>query len=83
MERYDIARDVLTEAYRIRKVISKPDTRDLAFTLYNMTLIYHHQGSHALEMAFYLETARVDKAALGQAHRDLSITYYNIGQIYY
>jgi tetratricopeptide (TPR) repeat protein len=30
-----------------------------------------------------LETARVEKAALGCSHRDLSITYYNIGQIYY
>jgi tetratricopeptide (TPR) repeat protein len=42
MERHDIALEVLTEAYRIRTVICKPSTRDLAFTLYNIALIHHH-----------------------------------------
>jgi tetratricopeptide (TPR) repeat protein len=79
MDMHDMALGVLTEAYHIRTSLSKTENRDIAFTLYNIA----PQGSHEQALVFYRETARVEKAALGQAHRDLSITYYNIGQIYY
>ena len=46
-------------------------------------MIYHHRGSHDDALVFYRETARVEATALGSAHRDLGITYYNIGQIHY
>lgn len=93
LESHDMALQVLSEAYRIRSLLSngrssganteaKP-TRDIAFTLYNIALIHHQQGSHEQALQFYLETARVEKAALGEAHRDLSITAYNIAQVYY
>lgn len=86
MDMHDMALEVLSEAYRIRVNISKStntECRDVAFTLYNIAIIHHHQGNHEQALLYYLETARVEKATLGQAHRDLSITYYNIGQIYY
>ena len=51
--------------------------------MYNCGLIEHYKGNHEAALAFYLETARIEEAALGSAHRDLSITYYNIAQIYY
>jgi tetratricopeptide (TPR) repeat protein len=82
LERHDIALQVFMEAYRIRKTIPIRDTSNLAFTIYNIAHIYHHQGSHDNALKFYLATAEVEKG-LGIAHLDLSITYYNIGQLFY
>ena len=67
MEMHDMALEVLTEAYRIRMALSKTESREIAFTLYNIALIYHHQGNHEQALVFYLETSRVEKAALGKA----------------
>lgn len=85
MERhYDIALEVLSEAYKIRLALKETtDIRNLAFTLYNIALVYHHRGEHEEALKFYLETERIEKSALGNDRRDLSITYYNLGQIYY
>lgn len=85
LERHDLALQVFTEAYRIRKSLPDGDcdTSNFAFTIYNIALIHHHMGSHDLALRYYLATAEVEKKGLGMAHRDLSITYYNIGQIYY
>jgi len=82
LERHHIALQLFMEAYRIRKTIPVPDTSSLAFTIYNIAHIYHHQGSHDNALKYYLATAEVEKG-LGIAHLDLSITYYNIGQLFY
>lgn len=54
----------------------RTDPKDLAFLLYNIALIYHQQGAHEQALVFYQETSRVERETLGQAHRDLSITFY-------
>ena len=78
-----MALELLTESYRIRKMLNSTENRDIAFTLYNIALIFHHQSLHDEALLYYNETARIERAALGGTHRDLSITYYNIAQIHY
>jgi len=82
LERHDIALKVFLEAYRIRNTIPVGDMSNLAFIVYNIAHIYHHQGCHDDALKFYLVTAEIEKG-LGTAHLDLSITYYNIGQLFY
>jgi len=82
LERHDIALQVFMEAYRIRRTVPFPDTSNLAFTIYNIAHIYHHQGSHDNALKYYLATAEIEKG-LGIAHLELSITYYNIGLLFY
>jgi len=90
----DMALEVLLESYRIRKVVQERSAgsgeegykgmgRDLAFTLYNIAVIHHHRGMYEYALAYYRETARVERSSLGTDHRDLGITLYNMGQIYY
>lgn len=46
-------------------------------------MIYRHCGSYELALTFYRETARVEHTVVGQAHQDLGIMFYSIGQIHY
>jgi len=82
LERHDIALQVFMEAYRIRKSVPIPDSSNLAFTIHNIAHICHHQGSHDNALKFYLATAKVEKG-LGISRQDLSIIYYNIGELFY
>ena len=84
MDAAKMALELLTEAYRIRRSLDNPGQQQSeAFILYNIALIYQHQGSHETALRYYLETARVEKEALGEGHRDLSITKFNIAQCFY
>lgn len=84
MDSSKLALELLTEAYRIRRVLDNPGQQQSeAFILYNIALIYQHQGSHETALRYYLETARVERDALGEGHRDLSITKFNIAQCFY
>ncbi len=80
LQREDLALKLFIEAYRILKTLPSGDTAGLAFTTYNIAHIYHHQGSHDDALKFYLATAEIEKG-LGIARLDLSITYYNTGQL--
>jgi tetratricopeptide (TPR) repeat protein len=82
LDRRGLALQVFLEAYRIRKAVPSDDTINLAFTTCNIAHIYHHQGSHENALQFYLATAEIEKG-LGIGHLDLSISYYNIGQLFY
>jgi len=84
MDSSKMALELLSEAYRIRKFLDNPgQMQSEAFILYNIALILQHQGSHERALRFYLETARVECEALGEGHRDLSITKFNIAQCFY
>lgn len=77
-----IALSLLDEAYRIKKALSSEKTRDLAYILYNIALIYHREGDIQKSLRFYLETLDAEQVVLEDNHCDLSITHFNIGQIY-
>jgi CHAT domain-containing protein/Tfp pilus assembly protein PilF len=81
--KYDEALPLAERALEIREKALGPDHPDIARSLNNLAILYHHKGDHAKAELLYQRGLAIWEEALGPDHPELAPNLNNLGALYF